>query len=243
MPRANRFFVPGEVWHITHRCHKQEFLLKYERDRLRWRYWLFQAKKRYGLSVLNYVCTSNHVHLLVQDTGGGVIAKSMQLIAGRVGYEYNQRKSRRGAFWEDRYHATAIATDNHLAQCLVYIDLNMLRARAVSHPSQWSVCGYNEIQQPPKRYRIINQQALIDIFNFRDTTSLQQYHHEWVENQIAREELHREPKWSDALTVGAEAFVRKHQQRLGIRVRYRIIENENNTYSLNEPIRTYGRFP
>ena len=27
MPRANRYFVPGYVWHITHRCHKQEFLL------------------------------------------------------------------------------------------------------------------------------------------------------------------------------------------------------------------------
>ena len=28
MPRANRYFLPGYVWHITHRCHKREFLLK-----------------------------------------------------------------------------------------------------------------------------------------------------------------------------------------------------------------------
>jgi putative transposase len=27
MPRANRYFLPGYVWHITHRCHKREFLL------------------------------------------------------------------------------------------------------------------------------------------------------------------------------------------------------------------------
>jgi putative transposase len=26
MPRANRHFIPGYVWHITHRCHKKEFL-------------------------------------------------------------------------------------------------------------------------------------------------------------------------------------------------------------------------
>jgi hypothetical protein len=32
----------------------------------------------------------------------------MQLIAGRTAQEYNQRKARGGAFWEDRYHATAI---------------------------------------------------------------------------------------------------------------------------------------
>jgi len=55
--------------------------------------------------------TSNHIHLLVKDTGPNVIAQSMQLIAGRIAQEYNQRKRRQGAFWEDRYHATAIETD------------------------------------------------------------------------------------------------------------------------------------
>jgi REP element-mobilizing transposase RayT len=29
MPRANQYYIPGYVWHITHRCHKKEFLLKY----------------------------------------------------------------------------------------------------------------------------------------------------------------------------------------------------------------------
>lgn len=26
MPRANRPVLPGHVWHITHRCHRQPFL-------------------------------------------------------------------------------------------------------------------------------------------------------------------------------------------------------------------------
>jgi hypothetical protein len=60
----------------------------------------------------------------------------MQLIAGRTAQEYNQRKARGGAFREDRYHATAIQTDEHLHQCLVYIDLNMVRAGVVNHPIQ-----------------------------------------------------------------------------------------------------------
>ena len=29
MPRASRYFMPGYVWHVTHRCHKKEFLLKF----------------------------------------------------------------------------------------------------------------------------------------------------------------------------------------------------------------------
>ena len=157
MARAKRHFIPGYVWHITHRCHKRDFLLKLVKDRTRWKDWLFEAKKRYGLHVLDYILTSNHIHLLVMDEGGrDVIPNSLKLVAGRVGQEYNTRKSRKGAFWEDRYHATAVQTGEHLIRCIVYIDMNMVRAGAVSHPSEWTHCGYNEIQNPKKRYGIID---------------------------------------------------------------------------------------
>ncbi|MFZ0447780.1 MAG: hypothetical protein WAL98_00940 [Desulfatiglandaceae bacterium] len=80
MPRANRHYIPGVIWHITHRCHKKEFLLKFARDRRRWLQWLFEAKKRFGLRVLNYMVTSNHIHLLVKDNGEkGVIPKSTSI--------------------------------------------------------------------------------------------------------------------------------------------------------------------
>ena len=89
MARAKRHFIPGYIWHITHRCHKREFLLKFSRDRRRYLQWLYQAKKRYKLTILNYMVTSNHVHLLVVDTGKReVIPKSMQLVAGRTGQEF-----------------------------------------------------------------------------------------------------------------------------------------------------------
>ena len=99
MTRAKRHYTPGHVWHITHRCHKREFLLKFPRDRRRWIEWLYQAKKRYsGLSVLNYMATSNHVHLLAFDHGGrNVIPDSIKLVAGRTGQEYNARKNRKRA--------------------------------------------------------------------------------------------------------------------------------------------------
>jgi len=54
------------------------------RDRRRYLHWLFKAKKRFGLCVLDYMVTSNHIHLLVKDTGQDVIAQNMQLIAGRT---------------------------------------------------------------------------------------------------------------------------------------------------------------
>jgi REP-associated tyrosine transposase len=185
MPRANRHFLPGHVWHITHRCHQRSFLLKFARDRDCYLRWVFEAKKRFGFSVLSYAVTSNHVHLLVIDTGPDVIAQSMQLIAGRTAQEYNQRKARQGAFWEDRYHATAIEADEHLQRCLVYIDLNMVRASVVAHPAEWVHSGYCEIQNPPERYAVIDLNALSSICGFRDDKKhFQRAHGEWERTQL-----------------------------------------------------------
>ncbi len=142
MARPNRRYIPGYVWHITHRCHKKEFLLKFIRDRRRWSHWLFEAKKRYGLSILNYMVTSSQIRLVVKDRGqGDVTPNSIQLVAGGTGQEFNQRKNRKGAFWEDRFHAAAIDTDSHLVQCLIYTDMNMVRAGVVGHPSEWLFSG------------------------------------------------------------------------------------------------------
>ena len=95
MPRANRYFLPGHVWHITHRCHKKEFLLKFSKDKKHWRYWLFEEKNRYGLSVLNVIITSNHIHLLVVDRGRGEIARCMQLTAGRTAFFHTKNTTYR----------------------------------------------------------------------------------------------------------------------------------------------------
>ena len=155
MPRANRYFLPGHVWHITHRCDKKEFLLKYAKDRKRWRHWLFEASKRSGLCILNYIITSNHIHLLVRDPGQGEIKISMPLIASRTAQKNNQRKARKGAFWEDRCHATVVDSEMHLACCMVYIDLNMVRVGVVSHLADWPCCGYCEIQSHNSKNTIL----------------------------------------------------------------------------------------
>jgi len=58
MARAKRHYIPGQIWQVTHRCHKREFLLKFAKDRKRWLQWLYEARRRYGLVVLNYAVTS-----------------------------------------------------------------------------------------------------------------------------------------------------------------------------------------
>ena len=239
MARANRHYIPGCVWHITHRCHKQEFLLKFSKDRRRWLDWLFEAKKRFGLSVLNYVVTSNHIHILVVDTRKDVIAKSMQLIAGRTAQEFNQRKSRKGAYWEDRYHAVAVETREHLTKCLVYIDLNMVRAGVVRHPSEWSFGGYNEIQNPAKRYSIIDQKALLSKCGAIDPVQFRYDHKHWVEEAINNGKAIKEPTWSESIAVGSKEFIEEIKGKLGMKaIGRKVIKNDEN-YTLKEPQSSY----
>ena len=221
MPRANRFYSPGIIWHITHRCHNREFLLKFERDRRCWKHWLYQARKRFGLIVLNYIATSNHIHLLVQGNDRACIPKSMQLISGRVAQEYNRRKSRQGAFWEGRYFATAIGDDRHLIKCLTYIDLNMVRAGRVDHPSQWAVCGYREIQSPPTRYRIIDFKTLCSLVGSEDRQMLALQHRNWVDSELANGCIERQPQWTESIAVGSHRFVEQIRSKLANKVRYR----------------------
>ena len=236
MPRANRHYLPGYVWHITHRCHKKEFLLKFAGDRRRWLQWLFHAKKRFGLKVLNFMVTSNHIHLLVADNGDrDTIPNSIQLIAGRTGQEFNQRKTRKGAFWEDRYHATAVETDKHLLKCLVYIDLNMVRAGVVNHPSEWPFCGYNEIQKPRNRYALVDYEELKGLLGFDNMEDLINAHRVWIEASLKEMKHGRESKWTETIAVGSRSFIEQTKQRLGTRAIGRKVLDTGASYELREP--------
>ncbi len=225
MPRANRYYFPGSIWHITHRCHEKEFLLKFARDRRRWLYWLFQAKKRYGIRILAYTLMSNHIHLLVMDDFcRNVIPASMDLVSGRVAQEFNNRKERVGAFWQDRYHATAIESGEHFRNCMTYIDLNIVRAGVTRNPGDWLFCSYYEILSNRQRYNLIDWPALLLAFGVRDRESLREAYPEWLEGGMAGWALKRDARWSESLAVGSKDFMEASTQALAARIKRRKIE-------------------
>jgi putative transposase len=186
------------------------------------------------------MATCNHIHLLVYDRDGAeVIPKSVQLAAGRTAQEYNHRKRRKGAYWEDRYHATAVQTDHHLVQCIVYMDLNMVRAGVVRHPSEWPHCGYGEIQQAPKRYQLIDRRTLMELLGISDSKELSRLHRIWVEEALKVEERERQKKWSESIAVGSLSFVEQMQTDLGSRGFGRSILSSTEGHELMESQLSY----
>ena len=241
MPRANRYFIPGQIWHITHRCHKQEFLLKFAHTRQRYTYWLYQARKRFDVEILNYIITSNHIHLIVRDSGGREDIPSMiQLVAGRTGQEYNARKKRKGAFWEDRYHATAIESGTYLKRCLLYVDLNMVRAGVVQHPQDWAYGGYREVQGNKRRNTIIDLKALMNALEIENVETLRIAHREWLDKALQEGASERNKVWSESVSVGSEDFTLTTQAAFGVKGRNRDVTNSDDIYVLKEAEASYG---
>jgi putative transposase len=239
MTRANRVFVPGHIWHITQRCHQRDFLLKARRDRRCWIGWLWEARRRYGVCVLNYIVTRNHVHLLVRDCGGREIAAAMQLVSGRTAQTYNDRKGRLGAFWQDRYHATAVESEGHLVRCMAYIDLNMVRAGAVAHPRQWPDSGYCEMLRRPRRYRIIDVPALCRLAACDTPDALRARWVRWTEGALGEGSRKRQPAWTESLAVGSETFLLDVQRSLGSRAAGRSVAMDDDLPCLREPPARY----
>jgi putative transposase len=232
MPRPIRYFIPGNVWHITHRCHNREFLLDYASYRKLWMKWLYEGTNRYDVPILNFTVTSNHIHLLaLAPDDMEAIPRLMQLAAGRVGQVYNKSRNRKGAFWEKRYSATAVQTDEHLARCFLYIDLNMVRAKVVKHPRKWEHGGYHEIVKPKQRYRTIDRKEVTRLLDV-DEKELGRQYQGWIKEALKQGNLRRNAVWSSELAVGDDGFVEKVKANLG-----RLVSK----MSVNEDPAHYGK--
>jgi putative transposase len=232
MPRANRNFLPGRIWHITHRCHKKEFLLRFQMDKRAWIRWALEAKRRFDLVILNFMITSNHIHLLAMARASHwacrsvtALSKALQLVESRVAQSYNARKERRGAFWEDRYHATAIEDGPQLATCLTYIDMNMVRARVVAHPRDWPWCGYRELGREVEVTRVLRRRgfvvdtdALLEVMGEPDVATLFARRSDWIDAAIRKGRMEREAMWTESVAVGSEKFLEAFQSELGPRI-------------------------
>ena len=166
----------------------------------------------------------------------------MQLVAGRTAQEYNQRKNRKGAYWEDRYHATAIESGEHLARCMVYIDTKLVRAGVVSHPSHWSFSGYNEIYEPRRKNIIIDHEKLQLLIGSRSYDQLKSSYRGWVEEYLGNGAQGRQDEWTGSIAVGSKSFIEKKKSLPGFKAKGRDVIEGGERYDLRKKSVPYGPF-
>ena len=97
----------------------------------------------------------------------------------------------------------------------------MVRAGVVSHPSQWAICGYNEIQTPKERYGIIDFPCLMNLLNINGFENLKESHYNWVAEGLKQNDHQHIVKWTESLGVGSKSFLETVKEELGYRARGR----------------------
>ena len=240
MPRANRYIQPGSLYHLTHRCHDRKFLFRYAVTRSEYQKRLRAALKRHRVPLLNYCITCNHTHLLVEAPDTKAISALMQQLEGEFAEWYNLRKSRSGAFWSDRYHCTMVDAGEYAWNCLLYVDLNMVRAGVVTHPREWRWCGYSELVGLRQRYRLIDREAVL---RWQGGATWQEFARDYeqaMEAAVVEGGSLRNPIWTESIAVGSPGFTKRVLEGIRNRVRLQYEEVEPGVWTVREPDGRYG---
>lgn len=160
MARLPRLTVTDYPHHVILRGNNRQAIFLDDEDRRRWLDLLEQHARAQGVDVHAYVLMDNHVHLLVTPRRDRALPLMMQAVGRTYVRTFNQRHGRTGTLWEGRYRSTLIQTERYLLACMVYIDLNPVRAGMVLHPQDhpWSSHAHYTGQRVD---RLITPHALV----------------------------------------------------------------------------------
>jgi putative transposase len=144
MARLPRLTVPGYPHHIIQRGNNRQAIFGGTADYELLLGLIDEHARKQHVAVHAYVLMSNHFHLLATPETGDGIPPMMQAVGRRYVRNYNLRHARSGTLWEGRYKSTLIQAERYLLACMVYIDLNPVRAGLVADPADypWSSHGH-----------------------------------------------------------------------------------------------------
>ena len=138
MARLARLTLPHHLHHVLHRGNNRQNVFATAADFERFLQLLAGFSIQWEVAVHAYVLMSNHVHLLatpLQDNNG--LPRMMQAVGRSYGRYFNDMHNRSGTLWEGRYRSTLIQADRYGLACMVYTDLNPVRAGVVADPASY----------------------------------------------------------------------------------------------------------
>jgi putative transposase len=144
MARLPRLTLSGYPHHVILRGNNRQGIFLSVADREFMLSVLAEEAKQHGVEVHAYVLMSNHIHLLLTPQRDQALPRMMQALGRRYVRHFNLRHGRTGTLWEGRYRSSLIQTERHLLACMVYLDLNPVRAGLVADPAEhpWSSHGH-----------------------------------------------------------------------------------------------------
>jgi putative transposase len=144
MARLPRISIPGYPHHVIQRGNNRQAIFLADDDRRRMLELLEDYARQFEVAVHAYVLMDNHFHLLLTPQTAEGLPRLMQAVGRRYVRHFNDSHGRSGTLWEGRYRSTLIEAEPYLLACMVYIDLNPVRAGLVGQARDfpWSSHGH-----------------------------------------------------------------------------------------------------
>jgi putative transposase len=143
MPRAPRLILAGQAHHIIQRGNNGQPIFATRADYEALLGLLDEHSRKSGVAIHAYVLMSNHFHLLATPDGADGVPRLMQSVGRRYVRYFNQTQGRTGTLWEGRYRSTLVQAERYLLACMVYIDLNPVRAGLADSPQDYAWSSYS----------------------------------------------------------------------------------------------------
>jgi putative transposase len=150
MARLPRLTLPDHPHHVILRGNNRQDIFRDTTDHQRLLELLQIQAADQQVEVHAYVLMSNHLHLLVTPRHDKALPLMMQAVGRSYVRQFNQRHGRTGTLWEGRYRSTLLQTERYFLACMVYIDLNPVRAGMVMQAADYpwsSHAHYTGIRQ------------------------------------------------------------------------------------------------
>jgi putative transposase len=132
MARLPRLTLAAHPHHVIQRGNNRQPICLDSADFQALKDVLAACAQRYQVAVHAFVLMDNHFHLLLTPPTDDALPKMMQALGRSYVRYFNDRHQRTGTLWEGRYKSTLIESEPYLLACMVYIDLNPVRAGLVA---------------------------------------------------------------------------------------------------------------
>jgi putative transposase len=139
--QRNRYHQAGEFHFITFSSfRRQPYLLTVAAMEL-FEDALERVRQRYLFAVAGYVVMPEHVHLLVNEPGRGLLSRTVQALKLSV-----SMRSRERPFWQAHYYDFNVSSHHKFVEKLRYIHRNPVKRGLVTKPEEWLWSSYRHYQ-------------------------------------------------------------------------------------------------
>jgi putative transposase len=186
-----RIEVPGGFYHVSTRGNNKGPIYFEDVDRALFLTILRRIARRHGWTLYAYCLMTNHYHLLLQLSDGG-LSRGMCELNGGYALAFNARHNRSNHVFGGRFWSDLVERDTHLLAACRYIVLNPVRADLCPNAETWPWSSYRPCAGLDLAPGFLSTGELLELFGRKPGAAQDAYR-----RYVSEGHGQRQPPWED----------------------------------------------